>query len=78
MPLEPPEFRVGVARGCSNGGLVISQEYGPSEAMITELDNCDFGCVLEPFIAQRAPRKVIILDSWLSVPWQDPLIEHYS
>lgn len=46
--------------------------------MITELDNCDFGCVLEPFIAQRAPRKIIILDSWLSVPWQDPLIEHYS
>jgi len=75
IPLEPPEFRVGVARRCSNRGLVISQQDGPTWAMITELDNRNFGYVLEPFILQTTPRKLIILDCWLSVPWQDPVIE---
>jgi hypothetical protein len=66
---------VGFAGGCSNRGLAISQQKGPTWAMIAELDYGTFGYVLEPFILQTAPRRLIIVDSWLSVPWQDPLIE---
>jgi hypothetical protein len=73
IPLEPPEFRLAIAPGRSNGGLVISQQM--TWAMITELEYGAVGYVLEPFILQTARRKIIIMDSWLSVPWQDPLIE---
>jgi len=74
VPLEPLRFRLGSRRHL-NDGLRISQLGGPAWAMITELDSGAFGYVLEPFILQTGPGKIIIMDSWLVVPWEDPLIE---
>jgi hypothetical protein len=74
VPLEPLQFRLR-PRGCSNDGLVVRQQDGSTLDMIIELDFGAFGYVLEPFILQTGPGKLIIMDSWLVVPWEDPLIE---
>jgi hypothetical protein len=74
VPLEPLQFRLR-SLGRSSDGLVVRPLEGPAWAMITELDSGAFGYVLEPFILQTGPGKIIIMDSWLVVPWEDPLIE---
>jgi hypothetical protein len=74
VPLEPLQFRQR-PQGISNDGLVVRQQDGPTWAMITELDFGAFGYLLEPFILQTGPGKIFIMDSWLVVPWDDPVIE---
>jgi hypothetical protein len=74
-PLEPMEFRVGVEAGSAGSGVTIRNGRDSSRNEIRQLKGSQFAYILSVFIRCDRPGKIIIQDSWIATPWDDPCIE---
>jgi hypothetical protein len=75
IPLAPLEDRVGVDARHLGRALMIrnGSQHGRNE--IRELSHGRFGYILSVFVRRDLPGKIIIRDSWIWPPWEDPTFE---
>jgi hypothetical protein len=71
IPLEPPEYRVGLK---SDAGLTIRQMELPyEESEIRELGDGRVAYVLPVFMRRDRPGKTVVREITLHVPWDDSI-----
>ena len=71
IPLEPPEYRVGLDARNPGAALTITPGRDHWRSEIRELKNGRFAYILPVFIRRDRPGKTIIRDAWIAAPWRD-------
>jgi hypothetical protein len=74
IPLEPLENRVGLDVRSSGSGLTIRRGRDAARNEIRQLKGSVFAYIFSIFVRCDRPGKVIIWDSWIGTPWEDPCI----
>ena len=74
IPLEPPEYRVGLDARNSGAALTITPGRDHWRSEIRELKNGRVAFIVPVFIRRDRPGKTIMRDVWIAAPWPD-LIE---
>jgi hypothetical protein len=69
IPLEPPEYRVGLDARSSGGGLTIRSGCDAWRSEIRELKNRSFALSLSVFIRQDLPERTNIREFGIELPW---------
>jgi hypothetical protein len=73
IPLEPPEFRVGLDARNSGAALTIRPGRDRWRAEIRELKSGRLAYILPIFVRRDRPGKTIIRDAWIAAPWPDSI-----
>ena len=71
IPLEPPEYRVGLDVRNLGAALTITPGRDHWRSEIRELKNGRFAYIVPVFIRRDRPGKTIIRDVWIAAPWRD-------
>lgn len=69
IPLEPPEYRVGLDARSSGTGLTISSGRGARRSEIRELKNRSFALILSVYILCDLPGRINIRECRIEPPW---------
>ena len=69
IPLEPPEYRVGIDARSSGGALTIRSGCDAWRSEIRELKNRSFALIVSVFIRRDLPGKTHIREFGIELPW---------
>ena len=69
IPLEPPEYRVGIDARSSGDALTIRSGCDESRSEIRELKNRSFALIVSVFIRRDLPGKTHIRECQIDLPW---------
>jgi hypothetical protein len=71
IPLEPPEYRVGLDVRNLDAALTITPGRDHWRSEIRELKNGRFAYIVPVFIRRDRPGKTIMREVWIAAPWPD-------